>query len=122
LNACSSRCVDDNSRLFHFSNAASLSWSVYTRQELRDKFHIRDATIRNGVFRPKGHESIWIFVTEEKSEDMTDYKDELRGNELFIDGQSAGRTDKMLVSVVRTFEISLAPGPSYSFSFSSSVD
>jgi putative restriction endonuclease len=70
---------------------------IYSRQDLREKFETHDATIRNGVFRPKGHDSIWLFVTEDKSDDMTDYKDELSGDDLFIDGQSAGRTDKLLI-------------------------
>jgi len=29
---------------------------VYTRSELKEKFAIKDATINNGIFRPKGHE------------------------------------------------------------------
>ena len=40
---------------------------VYTREDLRRKFGITDATIKNGIFRPKGHASVWLFVTEEKT-------------------------------------------------------
>ena len=40
---------------------------TYSRAELSDVFAIKDATIRNGIFRPKGHESIWLFITEEKT-------------------------------------------------------
>lgn len=71
--------------------------SIYTRTNLRERFDITDATIKNGIFRPRGHESIWLFVTEDKSPDMTQYSDELRGDDLFMDGQNAGRTDRMLI-------------------------
>jgi putative restriction endonuclease len=45
--------------------------SIYTRQDLRDKFKINDATINTGIFRPKDHGSIWLFITQKKSSDMT---------------------------------------------------
>ncbi|MGO9085937.1 MAG: hypothetical protein ACLQBK_11975 [Candidatus Sulfotelmatobacter sp.] len=71
---------------------------VYTREDLRRKFGITDATIKNGIFRPKGHESVWLFVTEEKTPDRTQYVDRLDGNDLYMDGQTAGLRDKMLVN------------------------
>jgi putative restriction endonuclease len=71
--------------------------NVYTRADLREKFAITDATIKNGIFRPRGHDSVWLFVTEDKTPDMTQYKDELNAEELHFDGQSAGLTDKLLI-------------------------
>lgn len=71
--------------------------TLYTRQDLREKFKINDATINTGVFRPKDHKSIWLFVTQKKSSDMTQYKDQLEGDDLHWDGQSEGRTDQMLI-------------------------
>ena len=56
---------------------------VYTRSQLRDKFDVKDATINNGIFRPKGHDSIWLFVTEEKTKDRTQYSDEFDGDDLY---------------------------------------
>ena len=50
---------------------------VYTRADLRNAFQITDQTINNGVFRPKGHDSIWLFVTENKPSGMTEYRDQL---------------------------------------------
>jgi hypothetical protein len=41
--------------------------AIYTRSELREMFNIRDATINTGIFRPKGHDSVWLFVTEKKN-------------------------------------------------------
>ena len=70
---------------------------VYTRSELREKFAIKDATINNGIFRPKGHESIWLFVTEEKTKDRTQYTDKLKSNDLYMDGQTAGIRDRLLI-------------------------
>lgn len=71
--------------------------NVYTRQDLREKFKINDATINTGVFRPKDHKSIWLFITQKKSSDMTQYDDRLEGDDLHMDGQSAGLTDKALI-------------------------
>ncbi len=60
-------------------------------------FGVTDATIKNGVFRPKGQDSIWLFVPKEKSPDRTQYEDELCGNELQMNGQSAGLTHRLLI-------------------------
>ena len=70
---------------------------VYSRQDLRDKFGIRDATLNNGVFRPKGHDSVWLFITETKTPDRTQYRDALNGDELEWDGQNSGRTDRLVI-------------------------
>jgi putative restriction endonuclease len=70
---------------------------VYTRQYLREKFKINDATIDTGIFRPKDHKSIWLFITQQKSRDMTQYNDRLEGDDLHVDGQSAGLKDKTLI-------------------------
>ena len=70
---------------------------VYTREDLRRKFGIKDATINNGIFHPKAHDSIWLFVTEEKTKDRTQYKDELKNDDLYIDGQTAGLRDRLLI-------------------------
>lgn len=71
--------------------------NVYTRNELKAKFDIKDSTINTGVFRPKGHDSIWLFVTEEKTPDRTAYSDQLQGDDLYMDGQSAGLKDAMMI-------------------------
>jgi putative restriction endonuclease len=70
---------------------------IYTRSQLREKFGVKDATINNGIFRPRGHDSIWLFVTEEKTKDRTQYTDEFSGDDLYFDGQTAGLRDMMLV-------------------------
>lgn len=76
-----------------YTSASLTIGNVYSRQELADLFEISDASINNGVFRPKGHESIWLFVTEAKSSDPDRYHNELRGDVLEWDGQRSGRTD-----------------------------
>ena len=60
-------------------------------------FGIVDANINNGHFKPKNHESVWIFVTENKTPDRIQYDDKLLGNELHTDGQLLGRTDELLM-------------------------
>ena len=64
---------------------------VYTRNELRNGFHIRDAALNNGIFKPKGHTSVWLFITQEKSRDRRPYRDSLVGDTLRMEGQTRGR-------------------------------
>jgi len=71
--------------------------TIYSREQLKELFGISDATINTGVFRPHGHDSVWLFVTEDKTPDRTQYRDELIGDELHWEGQSAGRTDRLIV-------------------------
>lgn len=70
---------------------------VYTRGELQRMFSIVDATIRTGVFRPKGHDSVWLFVTQHKDPSRTQYRDLLEGDILYWDGQTSGRTDALII-------------------------
>ena len=70
---------------------------IYSRASLSSLFGIRDATIRTGVFRPKGSASVWLFVTEKKPDDRTPYLDRLEGDTLHWQGQMAGRTDAWII-------------------------
>lgn len=72
--------------------------SVYTRDDLRNLFDIKDATLNTGVFRPKGTASIWLFITREKTVDRTQYQDRLEGNTLYWQGQTSGRTDDIIIT------------------------
>lgn len=78
--------------------------AVYTRNDLRALFEISDATINNGVFRPKGRHEVWLFVTENKSADREQYIDKLVGDVLHWQGQRLGRTDPLIVEHVRNGE------------------
>lgn len=70
---------------------------VYSRARLREMFAITDATINTGIFQPSGHESIWLFVTELKTPDRTQYDDKLEGDVLEWDGQLLGRKDDLII-------------------------
>jgi len=84
---------------------------IYTRHELREKYEIVAASLNNGIFRPKGHSSIWLFVTERKSADRTQYVDLLKGDTLYWDGQSSGRSDQLIIEhEQRGLEIIVVPG------------
>ena len=72
--------------------------SIYSRNQLREAFAIKDATINTGVFRPKGYDSIWLFVTENKPPDRTQYADSFDGITLKWDGQTSGRTDEWIIN------------------------
>ena len=74
-----------------------LPGAIYSRKDLRKQFYIEDATLNNGVYRPSGFKSIWLFITENKPADRTPYDDSLLRDELRWDGQLAGRTDHLIV-------------------------
>ncbi len=71
--------------------------TVYTRKQLRQLFGVTDARIDTGIFQPKGHESVWLFVTERKTRDRPQCKDFLRDDVLEWDGQTAGHTDALVI-------------------------
>lgn len=73
---------------------------VYSRNDLVQEFGITDATINTGIFQPRGTSSIWLFITENKSTDRTQYVDKLEGNRLCWEGQSAGRKDRLIIEHV----------------------
>jgi hypothetical protein len=107
-------------------NTAALlqAGTIYSRRDLATRFEIKDATINNGVFRPKGHNSIWLFITNQKTSDRTPYADRLDGDVLDFDGQTQGGTDKLLIDhVVLGLDVLLfyrerkAAYPSHGFRF-----
>lgn len=71
--------------------------SIYTREELKLIIGTQDASIRNGVFHPRGFASVCLFVTEDKSKDRTQYIDFLDGDTLQWQGQQQGRTDALII-------------------------
>lgn len=71
--------------------------SIYTRNDLSALFDIKDATLNNGIFRPKGYDSVWLFITEHKTSDRTQYVDSLVGDVLHMEGQRLGRTDALIL-------------------------
>lgn len=79
------------------SSASLEVGQVYTRAQLKDMFEIIDLTINTGVFRPKGHDSVWLFVTEQKTKDRTPYRDYQSGSLLEWDGQTSARTDALVI-------------------------
>lgn len=70
---------------------------IYTRDQLRKEFAITDSTLNTGIFKPQGHDSIWLFITEKKSGDMTEYEDRLEGDNLYWQGQTAGLKDRQII-------------------------
>lgn len=70
---------------------------VYTRAQLRERFDITDATLDTGIFQPKGFDSVWLFVTEKKTPDRTQYEDRLDGDVLHWQGQTTGRKDRLII-------------------------
>ena len=76
--------------------------NIYTRNDLRELFGIRDATLNNGVFHVKERQEIWLFVTENKTADREQYADKLTGNMLHWQGQRLGRTDSLVIDHKRS--------------------
>ena len=71
--------------------------NVYTRAELKETFSVADASLNNGIFQPKNHDSVWLFVTFEKTADRVPYTDVLDGDILRFAGQTKGRADSKTV-------------------------
>lgn len=69
---------------------------TYSREQLRDQFAIKDATLNNGIFRMRDTDSVWLFITEHKTPDRTQYVDRLDGDDLYFEGQPQGRTDDLI--------------------------
>jgi hypothetical protein len=70
---------------------------VYTREQLRKRFGITDKTLDTGIFKPPDHDSVWLFVTEQKRDDMTAYVDRLEGDTLHWQGQMGGVKDPQII-------------------------
>lgn len=69
---------------------------TYSRGELKALFDVRDASINNGTFHVKPYRSVWLFMTENKTPDRTQYQDALVGDELRMEGQTEGKTDRLI--------------------------
>jgi 5-methylcytosine-specific restriction protein A len=80
-----------------FASEKLIDEHIYTRNMLQEMFAITDATLRNGVFRLAAYQSIWLFVTEQKTSDIPQLHDLLDGDRLEWDGQPEGRTDKYII-------------------------
>jgi hypothetical protein len=65
---------------------------------LAELLETRDTTINTGIFQPRGCDSILLFVTETKSNDMIQYRDHLDGDTLHWQGQMAGNKDTLIFS------------------------
>jgi hypothetical protein len=83
---------------FSRDGATLVRGNVYTRNDLRAMFSIRDATLNNGVFNFRERGEIWLFVTENKSADREQYVDKLVGDSLYWQGQRMGRTDPLIIN------------------------
>ncbi|MER8646697.1 DUF3427 domain-containing protein [Mesorhizobium sp. M1252] len=81
----------------NISSSRLVVGNVYTRKELKQIFSISDATINNGVFRPDGFLSIWLFITEKKTVDRTQYVDRVVDDVIHWNGQTQGRTDQAII-------------------------
>jgi putative restriction endonuclease len=70
---------------------------IYCRKSLAKLFHITDATLNTGVFKPKHYSSVWLFVTHKKAANQPKYVDHLSGNTLHWQGQTSGKSDLMVI-------------------------
>lgn len=86
---------------------------LYNRERLKRMFGITDAALYNGIFKPSGHDSVWIFLTGEKQADRTPYKDRIEGEYVYFDGQLSGKTDGLIIDSRATgYELLLFYRPS----------
>ncbi|GCE12080.1 HNH endonuclease [Tengunoibacter tsumagoiensis] len=80
-----------------FTSAQLTEGNLYSRNDLSTIFAITDATINTGIFQPKGTQSIWLFITEEKAKDRPQLVDLLVGDTLYWDGQPQGGKDALII-------------------------
>lgn len=80
------------------SSKRLIAGELYSRRDLAREFGITDANLNNGIFKLQRFKSVWLFVTEKKTRDQTQYRDTLRGNDLYMDGQTLGRTDNLIIN------------------------
>lgn len=71
--------------------------AIYSRKDLSQLFDIKDATLKTGIFRPKGYDSVWLFLTEKKAADQPQYVNTLTGDILGMQGQNERRTDHLIL-------------------------
>jgi hypothetical protein len=71
--------------------------AIYTRKDLAERFQITDRTLNTGIFQPRGHSSVWLFVTEQKTPDRPQYVDRLDGEVLYWQGQQRGSKDSLII-------------------------
>lgn len=86
---------------FHIGRVTSSNLTegkIYTRQELRSIFGVTDATINNGFYRPQDTQSIWLFVTGEKTAPGLGAVNKFDGDLFIWLGQNAGRTDAQIIN------------------------
>lgn len=57
---------------------------LYSRDSLAKQFQITDATLKNGVFRPKAYSSVWLFVTKNKPANRPQYARDSRFRPAFL--------------------------------------
>jgi hypothetical protein len=79
-----------------FASQSLQEGHVYTRDDLRTRFSVTASSINNGIFKPATYDSVWIFVTEHKTADRTQYDDMLTGDILHMEGQTQGGTDHLI--------------------------
>ena len=53
--------------------------------------------MNTGVFKPKNHSSVWLFVTSKKAANQPKYVDLLTGKTLQWAGQASGKSDLMII-------------------------
>jgi putative restriction endonuclease len=90
------RKIPQHNRTGAFTSQRLEAGKIYTRDDLRGLFQITAASINTGIFKPAAFDSVWIFVTEYKTADRTQYDDILVGDVLHMEGQTEGRTDSLI--------------------------
>ena len=73
-------------------------WRNYSRQEIAEALGVQRKAIERGVFTPKGHKSIYLFVTREKQRSQTQYKDRILNDILIWEGERMHGNDQRIVN------------------------
>ena len=69
----------------------------YSRARLGEMFGLAPIAFQRGVFKPKDHASVWVFVTEEAGDGVDPRGSVLRGDVLHWGGVSGGRSEALVL-------------------------
>lgn len=81
-----------------FASSLFIEGNVYPRKDIADLLDCGEQALWRGVFTPKCFDSIFLFVTENKTPDKTPYNDLLSVDDLEWDGEEQGRSDKRIIN------------------------
>lgn len=85
--------------LINFNTELLIPGESYTRKELALMWgYQKEHSLRRGIVTPKGHKLIFLFITQIKQSDQTQYKDRFDNDILHMEGEEKNGNDNRLIN------------------------